>query len=73
MLRVLACLHVTLLMDLVVITMVNSGYYRTIVITVNAAMMFIIQNGVIIVASDISVTSPHAAHRAYPLPSDFQG
>ncbi len=57
MLRVLAWLHVTLLMDLVVITMVNSGYYRTIVITVNAAMMFIIQNGVIIVASDISVTS----------------
>ena len=57
MLRVLAWLHVALLMDHVLITMVNNGYNTTIVITVNAAMMFIIQNGVIMVDSDTSVTS----------------
>jgi len=53
-------------MDHVLITMVNNGYDRTIVITVNAAMMFIIQNGVIMVASDTSVTSD--GHYSFPAP-----
>ncbi|SRR6266550_2311970 len=66
MLRVLAWLHVALLMDHVLITMVNNGYNTTIVITVNAAMMFIIQNGVIMVDSDTSVTSD--GHYSFPAP-----